>query len=121
MNDMKLGEIELRFAKIVWAKAPLGSGELVKLAAEAFSWKKSTTYTVLKKLCEKGLFENRNGIVSVRISEEEYLAIRSEKTVEEEYTGSLPSFIAAFTSRKALTRKEVDEIMKIIENNTKEG
>lgn len=115
MRDIQLGEIETRFAKEIWNRAPIASGELVKVAAERFLWKKSTTYTVLKKLCQKGLFENQGGIVTVRITEEEYRSIRCERMVETEYQGSLPSFIAAFTSRKELSDEEIREIKRIID------
>lgn len=120
MNDMHMGEVETQFAKIIWDNAPMSSGTLVKKAAETFSWKKSTTYTVLKKLCEKGLFENQNGTVTVCIGEKEYQAIRSEQTVMNEYEGSLPAFIAAFTSRNVLSEKEILAIRRIIDSGGKE-
>ncbi len=121
MQDIQMGEIETRFAKIIWDNAPISSGELAKLAAEAFLWKRTTTYTVLKKLCLKGLFENKEGIVRVLITEKEYRSIRSAKMVEEEYQGSLPSFVAAFTSQKKLSEEEIREIMRILEPSGKEG
>ena len=115
MNDGRLGAVESRFAGIIWNNEPLSSGELVKLCFETLGWKKSTTYTVLKKLCDRGLFKNENGTVTSLISEEEFYSAQSEQFVEETFNGSLPAFIAAFTSRKKLSEKEIAEIRKMIE------
>ena len=112
---MKLGAVESRFADLVWANAPLGSGELVKLCEKELNWKKPTTYTVLRKLCERGIFQNVGGTVSPLLSREEFYAMQSEKFVEETFGGSLPSFVAAFTQRKKLTAEEAEEIRKMIE------
>ena len=112
---MKLGAVESRFADLVWANAPLGSGALVKLCEEELNWKKPTTYTVLRKLCEKGLFQNVGGVVSAVMSREEFYALQSEEFVEEAFGGSLPGFIAAFTQRKKLTPQEAEEIRRMIE------
>ena len=113
---VELGDVQMQFAKLIWEKEPVGSGELVKLCADEFGWKKSTTYTVLKKLCEKGLFQNVDGIVTSMISEEEFYTRKSEEFVEETFGGSLPAFLAAFTSRQKLSKKEMAEIKKIIDN-----
>ena len=115
MDNRKLGVVETRFAELIWAHAPISSGELVRLCQTELAWKKSTTYTVLKKLCEQGLFRNENGIVSVVISREEFFALQSEKFVEENFAGSLPAFLAAFTARKSLSAKEIAEIRRMIE------
>jgi len=120
MEELKLGVVEARFADIVWARAPVGSGELVRLCAEQLEWKKSTTYTVLKKLCERGLFQNEGGVVTVLVTREEFYAARSERFVEETFQGSLPAFIAAFTRRKELTAGEIEEIKRMIEQAGKE-
>lgn len=111
----ELGEVQKQFAEIVWEKEPIGSGELVKICDREFGWKKSTTYTVLKKLCEKGIFQNIGGIVTSVISRAEFYAATSEQFVEETFGGSLPAFIAAFTSGRKLTEKEVEEIQKLID------
>lgn len=111
----ELGEVQRQFAEIIWEKEPIGSGELVKICDETFGWKKSTTYTVLKKLCEKGLFQNIEGIVSSIISKAEFYSATSEQFVEETFGGSLPAFIAAFASGKKLTKQEIDEIQKLID------
>ncbi len=119
--ELELGAIQERFADIVWANEPLGSGELVKICEKELNWKKATTYTVLRKLCEKGLLKNENGVVSSLISKEEFYSAKSEQIIEESYEGSLPAFIAAFISRKTLTVKEADEIQKMIDTFRKEG
>ena len=111
----ELGEVQKQFAEIIWEKEPIGSGELVKICDETFGWKKSTTYTVLKKLCEKGLFQNIEGMVSSIISKAEFYSVTSEQFVEETFGGSLPAFIAAFASGKKLTKQEIDEIQKLID------
>lgn len=115
MSDYKLGEVERRFAELIWANEPLGSGELVKLCAEKLGWKKSTTYTVLKKLCEKGYFRNEDGTVTSLISEKEMVAQESCRFVEDTFGGSLPAFLAAFTSERALSNKDVEDIRRMIE------
>ena len=113
--DIELGEVQAAFADIIWENEPLGSGELVKICEKELGWKKSTTYTVLRKVCEKGLFRNENGVVSAVITREEFNASKSEKFVEETFDGSLPAFVAAFVSRKSLTEKEADEIQRMID------
>lgn len=117
MSEYRLGEIEMRFAEIIWDNSPLVSGELVKLAEKALGWKKSTTYTVLRRLCERGIFENNDGTVSAVISKREFTALQTEEFVEETFNGSLPSFIAAFADRKKLSKKEIEEIQEIINKN----
>ena len=120
MAYTELGEVQARFADIVWANAPIPSGELVKLCEKELNWKKPTTYTVLRKLCEKGLFENRDGIVTVKITREQFYSEKSEQFVAESFSGSLPAFIAAFTARKPLSDAEADEIMRMIASYRKE-
>ena len=114
MDDLRLGAIESRFADILWDNAPLGSGERVKLAAQELGWKKSTTYTVLKKLCERGLFRNEGGTVSVQLTREEFHAMQSERFLDETFSGSLPAFIAAFSTRKKLSEEELRELEELI-------
>lgn len=116
MDELKLGVVESRFADIIWANEPLSSGELVKLCQKELEWKKSTTYTVLKKLCERGFFQNEKGIVSSLISKEEFYAFHSEQYVETTFHGSLPAFLAAFTKRKTLSEQEIAEIRKMIDS-----
>ncbi len=117
MGEYKLGEIETRFAQIIWDNEPLSSGELVKLANELLSWNKSTTYTILRRLSQKGIFKNENGVVASLIRKDEFMSLQSEQFVEETFSGSLPSFLAAFSMRKKLSDSEFDELQKFIDEN----
>ena len=116
MGDIRLAETERRFVELVWQKEPLGSGELVALCEKELNWKKSTTYTVLRRLCQKGILENEDAIVTSLIKKEEYMARCSEQVVEDTFSGSLPQFVAAFMSRKKLSRKQIEEIQKLIDD-----
>ena len=116
MEEMRLGVVEARFADIIWRSAPLTTRELIRLCENELGWRRTTTYTVLKKLCERGIFKTENGRISVLVTKEEFGAIRSESFVNEEFCGSLPSFIAAFTSRKKLNEKELAEIRRMLED-----
>ena len=115
MAETSLGAAELRFAELIWANAPVSSGALVGLANEALGWKKSTMYTVLRRLCEKGLFENEGGTVTVRLSKEDYLARQSRGFVQESFGGSLPAFLAAFTREKTLTKEQCESLQSLID------
>ena len=117
MADMRLGPVESRFAELIWDGEPISSTELVHLAERELEWKKSTTYTVLKRHCEKGIFQNEGGVVTSRLSREEYAARQSEQFVEETFSGSLPAFLTAFTRRKKLTEEEIDQLQRLIERN----
>lgn len=116
MEEIRLGAVEKRFADIIWKNEPLSSGELVKICVKELTWKKSTTYTVLKKLCEKGIFQNEKGMVTSLISKEELNSRQSEQFVEENFKGSLPAFIAAFTKRKEISQKDMNEIRKMLDS-----
>lgn len=111
-----MGTVEAKFADMIWDNEPVASGDLAKLANKEFEWKKTTSFTVLKRLCERGLFQNQNGIVTSLISKEDFYARHSELYVEEAFGGSLPAFLTAFGTRKKLTDKEIDEIQGIIES-----
>ena len=113
--EMKLGVVETQFAELIWAREPIASGDLVKLCEKELNWKKSTTYTVLKKLCERGIFQNNDGVVTSLLSKDEFNAVQSEQFVEDTFEGSLPAFLAAFTSRKTLSKDEVEEIRRLID------
>ena len=113
--EFELGAVQERFADIVWANEPVGSGELVKICERELAWKKPTTYTVLRKLCEKGLLQNKDGIVTSLISKEEFYSNRSQQIIEESFAGSLPAFVAAFISKKSLTAAEANEIQHMID------
>ena len=121
MEELKLGTEESKFADIIWENEPISSGQLVKLCGQQLDWKKSTTYTMLKRLCERGLFQNEKGMVSALMTKEEFGAAQSEKIIEESFDGSLPAFIAAFTSRKKLSPDDVNEIQKMIDSYRVEG
>lgn len=112
--DYELGEVQLKFADLLWKNEPVASGELVKICEKELEWKKSTTYTVLRKLCQKGIFKNENGVVTSVLSKNEYYSAKSEQFVEESFGGSLPAFLAAFSARKKLSETEIDEIQKMI-------
>lgn len=120
MEELRLGVVETQFADIIWNNEPLTSGELVKLAENQLGWKKSTTYTMLKRLSERGLFRNEKGMVSSLMTKQEFEAAQSEKFVENTFRGSLPAFLAAFTSRKNLSPEDITEIQKMIDR-FKEG
>ena len=119
--NFELGAVQERFADIVWANEPVTSGDLVKICEKELGWKKPTTYTVLRKLCEKGLLQNENGIVTSLISKEAFYSERSTQIIEESYAGSLPAFVAAFISKKQLTSAEVDDIQRMIDKFKKEN
>ncbi len=115
MIDFELGAVQERFADLVWSNEPIGSGDLVKICEKELRWKKPTTYTVLRKLCEKGLLRNENGVVSSLVSREEFYAAKSEQVIKESFSGSLPAFVAAFVSHKNLTAQEAEDIQKMID------
>ena len=115
MNLRPLGEMELRFAKLIWECAPVGSGELVHRCEQAFGWKKSTTYTMLKRLCQRGLLENTAGMVTATISLDQYRQMRTEAFVDENFGGSVPQFLAAFAARRTLSEREIDQIQTLID------
>lgn len=115
MEDYRLGLVESRFADIIWAHEPLPSRRLVELCQQELNWKKPTTYTVLRKLCERGIFRNENGQVTSVLSREEFYALQSERYVADSFQGSLPAFLAAFTQRKPLTQEEVARIRELID------
>lgn len=114
MQDYQMGVIESRFADLIWENEPISSTELSRRCEELLSWKKSTTYTVLKRLCEKGIFQNNKGTVTSVISRQEFYAVQSEKFVEETFHGSLPAFLTAFTARKSLTPEEVETLRRMV-------
>lgn len=118
MGDYKLAEAEERFARIIWENEPISSPELVKLCEKEMNWKKSTTYTVLKKLCDRGIFRNDNAMVSARLKKEEFYGMQSRKYVEDVFGGSLPKFLTAFCGGRKLSVEEVDQMKRFIDENT---
>ena len=115
MAEIQLGAVEARFADIIWESEPVTSTELIKLAAAKLTWKRTTTHTVLRRLCDKGLFQNNNGVVTSLLSRQGIYALHSKKDVDETFAGSLPAFLVAFTSEKKLTAEEITEIRKLID------
>ena len=115
MAEYKLGEVESVFADIIWNNEPLSSRRLAELAQERLNWKRTTTYTVLKRLCDRELFQNVDSTVTSLVSREEFYARQSEQFVEETFHGSLPAFLAAFGSRKKLSDAEIEELQKVID------
>ena len=120
MTEIKLGMVESRFADIIWEHAPLTTRELTALCQEELNWKRTTTYTVLKKLCDRGIFSTEDGVVTVNLSRDEFFAIQSEQFVQENFQGSLPAFLAAFTARKTPTADELAQIREMIRSYEEE-
>lgn len=112
----QMTETELKFAELIWREEPVGSGELVRLCQQEYGWKKSTTYTFIKKLCEQNILQNRDAVVSALVGREEYFQRQGEEFVERSFEGSLPRMIAAFIERKRLSREQIEEIEKMIED-----
>lgn len=115
MHEIQMGAIESRFADIIWQHEPISSAQLAKYSEEELHWKKTTSYTVLKRLCDKGIFQNNKGTVTSLISKEDFYAMQSEKFVEETFDGSLPAFLAAFTARKHLTEEDVALLRRMVQ------
>jgi len=114
VEDFKLGVMEMKFACLIWDNAPIPSGELVKLCEKEFEWKKSTTYTMLRRLCERGIFQNVDGAVSVLLTQQEFQALQSEQFINETFNGSLPQFLVTFATRAKFTESEIETLQKII-------
>ena len=115
MAGMELGVIERRFADVIWQRAPVRSSELVALAAAEFQWKRTTTHTVIRRLCDKGLFINEGGTIRALVSREQYDSRQSRQFVAEAFQGSLPAFVAAFTRGKSLTSEEAEALREMID------
>ena len=120
MRCYRMTDSELKFAELVWKEEPVASGDLVKLCGQSFDWKKSTTYTVLKKLCEQKILKNEQAVVTSLIKEEQYHQLQGQEFINENYGGSLPRFLAAFMNQKKLSRKQVEEIRKMIDEYEEE-
>ncbi|MDW2797482.1 BlaI/MecI/CopY family transcriptional regulator [Clostridium boliviensis] len=114
MEQYKLGEMEQKFADIIWANEPVSSRALTEICEKEFTWKRTTTYTMLKRLCERKIFENKNGTVTAIMSKNDFGAAQGEQFLSDAFSGSLPQFLAAFTRRKKLNTKEIEEIQRLI-------
>ena len=117
MTQYKLGEVESAFAALIWDNEPLTSSRLVELCADRLDWKKSTTYTVLRRLCQRGIFQNKDGTVTSLIGREEFAARQSEEFVDQAFDGSLPKFLTAFASRKKLSQEEIRQLQRLIDES----
>ena len=117
MEKYKLGDMEQKFADLIWENEPVSSRRLTELCEKAFSWKRTTTYTMLKRLCEREIFQNESGTVTSLMSKSEFGAAQGEQFLTETFDGSLPRFLAAFTRRKKLSEKEIKEIQKLIDDH----
>ena len=115
MEQFKLGEMEQRFADMIWREAPIASGQLAKRCGDEFGWKRTTAYTMLKRLCDRKLFVNENGMVTVLMTREEFQAAQGEQFINDVFDGSLPRFLAAFSQRKKMSPKEVEALKKMID------
>ena len=115
MKEMRLGAVESRFADLIWSHEPMASKDLIKMAEKELNWKSSTSYTVLKRLCERGIFQLQDKTVTSLISREEFYGMKSEQFLDETFDGSLPAFIAAFGTRKKLPDEEVEVLKKLID------
>ena len=121
MGVSQMGAVESRFADIIWENEPLTASELARMSEAALGWKKTTSYTVLKRLCEKGIFRNDSGTVTSLVSRDEYFAAQSEQFVSENFGGSLPAFLAAFASHKTLSADEIAELRRMVDSFDREG
>lgn len=115
MEKYRLGEMERKFAELIWKRAPISTRELTVLCGEEFAWKRTTTYTMLKRLCDRGIFANENGTVEVRMTREDFFAAQGGQFLEENFEGSLPLFLAAFSRRRRLSDKELTQLQKLID------
>ena len=115
MGEIQMGAVESRFADIIWDNEPISSAELARQADKLLGWKKTTSYTVLRRLCDKGIFVNDRGRVTSAISRSEFYSMRSQRFVDETFNGSLPAFLAAFSAGKRLTADEVAQLRRIVD------
>ncbi len=120
MAEIQLGVVESRFADIIWQHEPVTSSQLVKLGNQELQWKRTTVHTVLRRLCDKGLFQNDGGIVTSIISREQFYSMQSQKFVEDTFDGSLPSFLAAFMKDRKLSDAERAQIRAMIDSAAEE-
>lgn len=120
MKDLTLFESEYKMMDIIWNNEPLKSGELVRLCEEALAWKKSTTYTVLHKLCDKGMAKNKDSVVTSEVPREKVQEFESEEMVRRSFGGSLPAFVNAFLNTGNLTKNEAEELIELIETHIRD-
>ncbi len=121
MKDYIMTESEIKFAELIWENEPISSGDLVKLCGEALNWKKSTTYTVLKKLCLQKIFSNNDSVITSLLTRDGYHQRKSRQFVDENFGGSLPKFLTSFMGRKNLSKKQIEEIRELINRYEEEN
>ena len=119
MHDLKVFDAEYKFLNIIWDSEPINSTQLTKICLEQLGWKKPTTYTVLRKLCERGILQNENATVTALVKREQVQKHESETLLDKSFDGSLPTFLATFLKGKKISKKEADELTKMIEEATK--
>ena len=117
MASINLGEMELKFAELIWANAPVSSRELTEICSREFNWKRTTTYTMLRRLCDKGIFQNLKGTVTTIKSRDDFMAEQGEKFIDDTFNGSLPNFLVSFARRKSLSDKEIAALQKLIDDH----
>ena len=116
MEIYKLGEMEKRLADLIWANAPMTSKKLVELCADAFDWKRTTTYTMLKRLCDRGIFANENGTIIVLMEKEDFTLAQSQNFINETFDGSLPMFLTLFSKNKAMKKEDIERLQQLIDS-----
>ena len=121
MEIPKIFESEYRFCLILWEHEPITASELVKLCQESLGWKRTTTYTVIKRLSERGVLKNEEGVVTSLVSKDEAQASEIDELVEKKFEGSLPAFVAAFTKHQNISEEELDEVQRMIDRIRKGG
>ena len=121
METPRIFESEYRFCRILWEREPVTSGELVRLCRERLAWKPTTTYTVIRRLAERGVLKNENSVVTSLVSRDEVQAAEIDELVDKKFDGSLPAFVAAFTRRRKLSRAEVEEMQRMIDEYRREN
>ena len=121
MEHKRLCESDFRFMEVIWDSEPLSSSQLVTLCQQRLGWKKSTTYTMLKKMCQKGLAQNQDSLVTSLVPRQQVQTQESEKFVEQTFSGSLPSFLVSFLKGKTLSREEAEELKQLIDQHKSNG
>ena len=116
MEIYKLGEMEKRLAGLIWANAPLTSKKLTELCADEFDWKRTTTYTMLKRLCDRGIFANENGTIVVLMAKEDFTLAQSQNFINETFDGSLPMFLTLFSKNKSMKKEDIERLQQLIDS-----
>ncbi len=120
MEQYKLGEMEKRLADLIWVNAPVSTRKLTELCESAFGWKRTTTYTMLKRLCDRGLFANENGTVVIVTTKDEFTLAQSQNFINETFDGSLPMFLTLFSKSKKLNKEDIDQLQRLIDSYKEE-